>query len=64
MKPENAALSYFLGAVLLLVAFVLFLISPPAITLYQNNGFFWWGFVPGLIFAAGLIGVILPSASR
>lgn len=58
MNPENKALLVFLGALSVLGSTCAFIASPPAITMYQHNGFFWWGFVPGLFFAAGAWAVI------
>lgn len=59
MKQENKALLIFLGAISVLGSVVAFMVSPPAITMYRNNGFFWWGFVPGLFFAAGIMAIII-----
>lgn len=48
-----------LGAILMAAAVIAVYASPPAVTMHEHNGFFWWGFVPGMVFAAGLVTVIL-----
>lgn len=41
------------GFVLMAGAVLTIFVAPPAIQM-SSAGFFWWGFVPGAIFAAGL----------
>lgn len=60
MSSENRMLLRICGVLLMAASVFLCVISPPAITLYQNNGFFWWGAVPGGLFGLGFLAIVLP----
>lgn len=53
----------FLGGIAVVASVVAMIVSPPAITMYQNNGFFWWGFLPGLFFALGIVAIIFANTN-